>query len=224
MSTIKWDRTASNFLTRIPDSFATAFVPGGGVMPAGNILTAAQITDYVNRGILKFFNDNWAFNYNTAVKAGISDPLKITDLFVGMFPELVETSSALTLTSGNYTVASPHLNLFKIIGAYNNATTPVPLRVWQESYYPFAKTGKYMQYQASASNPAIIQIKNQLAVFPQSSTFTITIIYIKLPLLPTTGGFLLQNESVDSPYGEQWEDVIAESAYKIFLKETHETE
>lgn len=225
MSTIKFDRVCENFVKRIPDSFQSAFTPGGGTMPASYILTAAQITDYVNRGLMKFFNDQWNSLYENAVKSGISDPIKIQDLFAGMFPELVEvTAAALTLSSGNYTFANPYLHIFKVIGAYNNATTNVPLRIWKESAYPFAKTSKYAQYQASASNPALIQIKNQVCVFPQASTFGVFLIYLKYPLLPTTGGYLAQNGSVDSPFSEVWEDKIVQTIYELYLRDTYETE
>lgn len=214
-----------SFIKRIPDSWSSAFTPGGGVAPSGYILTAAQILDYTNRGLMKFFNDQFQNVFENAVKAGISDPIKIHDLFAGRFPELVEvTASALTLTSGNYTFISPYLHIFKVIGAYNNATTNVPLRIWKESAYPFAKTSKYAQYQASASNPALIQIKNQVCVFPQASTFGVFLIFIKYPLLPTTGGYLTQNGSVDSPFSEVWEDKITETVYSLYLKDTYETE
>jgi hypothetical protein len=224
MATPKFDNLCISFLKRIPDEFVTTFT-GSAAMPAGYILTAAQITDYVNRGLMKFFNDQWNGVFENAVKAGVSDPTKIADLFAGMFPELVELSAAITLSSGNYTFASPYLHIFRIIGAYNNATTAVPLRIWKESAYPFAKTAKYAQYQASASNPALIQLKNQLCVFPQASIFGVLILYIKYPLLPTTGGYLVQNHAtVDSPFAEQWEDKIAETAYGLYLKDTYETE
>lgn len=215
MATLKWDRIADGFLKRIPDTFATAFTPGGGAMPAGNILTAAQITDYVNRGLLEFFDKVWAAVEGNAEKFG------------NIFPELIKISDAITLSSGNYTLATPYLDFHKIIGGMSVAVSPavsVPIRIWNEKVYPFAKTEKYMQYQASASNPAMIQLDNVLNIFPQSSTFQIKIVYIRKPLLPTTGGFLTQNGTVDSPFAEHWEEKLIQSVYDIFLKETHETE
>ena len=215
MATLRWDRIADGFLKRIPDTFATAFTPGGGVMPAGNILTAAQISDYVNRGLLEFFDKVWAAVEGNAEKFG------------NIFPELIKISDAIDLSSGNYILATPYLDFHKIIGGMSVAVSPavsVPIRIWNEKVYPFAKTEKYMQYQASASNPAMIQLNNVLNIFPQSSTFQIKIVYIRKPLLPTTGGFLVQNGTVDSPFAEHWEEKLIQSVYDIFLKETHETE
>lgn len=217
MATIKWDRIADGFLKRIPDTFISAFTPGTMIMPASNILTAAQISDYVNRGLLKFFDDVWTTIEGNATK------------FSNIFPELIKISEAITLSSGNYTIASPYLDFHKIIGGMSVGVAgppvveSVPIRIWEEKVYPFAKTEKYIQYQATAKNPAMIQLNNVLNIFPQSSTFQIKIIYIRKPLLPTTGGFLIQNGVVDSPFAEHWEEKLIDSAYQIFLKETHET-
>lgn len=218
MATLRWDRIADGFLKRIPDTFVSTFTPGTMVMPASNILTAAQITDYVNRGLLEFFDKIWAAVEGNAEKFG------------NIFPELIKISDEITLTSGNYTLASPYLDFHKIIGGMSvavvgpPAVASVPIRIWNEKVYPFAKTEKYMQYQASANNPAMIQLNNVLNIFPQSSTFQIKIVYIRKPLLPTTGGFLVQNGDVDSPFAEHWEEKLIQSVYDIFLKETHETE
>lgn len=206
MATPKIDNIANEFLKRIPDTFQTSFTPGGGIMPGGYVLkTATQIMDYVNRGMLSLFNIYWEATEGNK------------DLFLQIFPELQEFSDAVPLTNGNYTIAANYLNFKALIGAVKSSDNS-NIEVWRSTIYTLALSGKY-QFNATASKPAIIQVKNLLAVFPQSSSFQIKFHYIKLPLDPTTGLPLSQNGGYDSPFMDDWNDKIADIAYKFYLQE-----
>lgn len=208
MATIKFDSIATNFIKLIPTTFKSTFTPGGGAMPDSYALLAAQISDYVNRAMMKLFNDEWA-------RLGGD-----TKAFTKVFPELQDISGAVSLDAGNYTIANPYLNFKKLIGCTKQDGNYI--EIWPDYIYAYAKAGKY-QYVATTDNPSIIQINNLLAIFPQSSSFSIIFQYIKLPLDKTTGNPLTQNGSNDSPFSYEWNERIAQIAYELYLQEHYDT-
>jgi hypothetical protein len=223
MSTPKLDRLAINFIKRIPDSFETAFVAGSGVMPDANVLDAEQIISYLNQAMLKLFNMKW----NEAFAMAKGKNAKAMRYFMGLLPEAVKYSNEMTadvaFNGTVYVLATPHLDFFKVIAAIGKDDQFI--RVWDESKYLLAITGEYDEYVATEANPAIIQTRTFLSVFPTSLTsFTFRIQYLALPLDPTTGAYFTQNGSYDNPFNEQWNDTIVELAYKIYLIESQQTE
>lgn len=209
MATPKFDRIAINFLSRVPDAFQSAFTPGTS-MPEPNILTKAQVINYVNRALNQLFNDFW-----TAVGGDVK-------AFIKIFPELTKYSAdAITFSSGNYTIANPNLDLYKVIGAVID-TTNIYIKPKDEHKYTLYLSQEYEEYKATDANPVIIQVNRLLALFPQS-TKSVRLHYIAAPIDPTTGAQLTQNGTYDSPYFDHWNDMITDIAYNLFLKETTET-
>jgi len=210
MPTPRLDRIAINFLHRVPDEFVTAFTPGTA-MPEANILTKAQIVNYVNRALNQLFNDFWQTIAGDWKK------------FIRIFPELSRiTPNQIVFTNGNYTVASPYLNIYKVVGGFIDATPKRFIKVWEEWKYSIAITEEYPEYVATSINPAIIQIHNLIALFPQATT-NVKLQYIAAPIDPTTGAQLTQNGTYDSPFFDHWNDMITDIAYSLYLKETTET-
>ena len=210
MATPRIDHIASEFLKRIPDEFKKSFTPGTGKMPDGYVLTAEQTEDYVNRAMLKLFNMIWN---NTGGKI---------DLFIRILPEMVKFSDELQLTNGNYTIKNPYLNFKQIIGAVKSTDNSF-IKVWFTSKYTIALSGNYAQYTATESKPAIIQVNDLLAVFPQDSSFKIKIHYVAVPVNPNTGLQLKQNGDYDSPFKDDWNTRIADIAEELYLKDSYQT-
>jgi len=210
MSTIKFDTIAEEFMHRVNDEFLTSFTPGGGVMPGGSIIRDADdIASFVNRAMQKLFNDQFV---------GVKGDLF---LFEKAMPELIKKSAALTLSSGVYTVASPHLDIFQAINGKSAAGNYI--RRWSADKWNLAETGHHFAYVATSTNPALIHLKNEIYFYPNDLSGSPTVVYIQKPVDPTTGNFYTQNGSYDSPFHEHWNSVIAEIAYQLYLQESGET-
>lgn len=212
MSTPRIDRLCADFLKRVPDEFQSEFTPGTGqTMPKGHLLKAEVILDYVNRALQELFNNVWQ-----SVNGNI-------DAFTSIMPEMVKFSDAVPLSSGNYTIADPYKDFYKLIGAVKSPGNDY-IKVKPESKYTLYLSEEYSTvYTPTEDEPAIIQVNQLLAVFPQTLTGNIKFHYIKVPVKPSTGGYLEQNGSYDSPFFEHWHSAIVDIAYLKYLKETNDT-
>jgi hypothetical protein len=201
LPTIRFDRIAQEFIRRIGQRFVSGFIPGTA-MPATNGLTTDDISAYVNKALLKFVEIKW-----DAAKGNVEQ-------FAGIFPELISgPRGPRDLVNGAYTIATPDLDFFKIMAAWDNTKY---IKIWPEAAYSIAITGAHRSYIASNNEPAIIQLGNILQVFPTNYNSTISIIFIKQPLIPETGEFLIQNGTTDSPFYNYRNSSIAEIAEGLF--------
>ena len=96
------------------------------------------------------------------------------------------------------------------------------IKVKDEHWYTIYLSGKYDEITPSEEKPVIIQVNQLLAVFPQSITGGIKFQFIRTPLA-TTGSYLTQNGSEDSPFFEHWEKTIVDMAYLKYLEEINQT-
>lgn len=207
MATPKLDQLCIDFVKRLPDQLVSStFTPGSGPLPNAYNISATSIIDYVNRGLLEFFNVNW-----TALQGNIP-------AFINMFPELQSISNQENLINGTFNITSPYLDFFKIIGA--KTSTGVLIKPKPNHLYLNYLTGKYKNYIATNTDPAIFQVGNKLIVFPNDTTNQFIFHYVKLPLSPATGTYLIQDGTYDSPFYEQWHKSIVDIAYSIYLAET----
>lgn len=222
MATTKLDQLAIDFMKRIPDTFQTTFTAGSGVMPNGYVLNADEIVSYLNRAMLKLFNQQW----QAAFALAKGKEARASQIFMSLMPELVKyTLSLVTDTAFNglvVPITNPYLDLFKVVGGLTD--TDKFIRVWDESKYLFAISGEYEEYVATEADPALIYAQNLVTIFPDTFTsFSFKLQYIALPLDPTTGTYFVQNGTYDSPFSEQWNEVIIDLAYGIYLEEASET-
>jgi len=171
-------------------------------------LKSIERMSYINKAMFKMINDVWM-----KLKGD-------TEVFVNMFPELIVKTSALTLSSGNYTIISPYLDFFKLIDGKTEAD--VYIKRWHETLFMVAETGKNLNYIATASDPSVIQLKNMLYFYPKNSTFTPTILYIKVPVNPTSGNYLTQGGQYDSPFFDHRNEEISQIAADLFLQDAQE--
>lgn len=208
--TPRLDSLCVNLLKRIPDVFRSSFTPGSGALPNGNNIKAEAIIDYVNRGMQDLFNQYWQLSSGDIKK------------FIKIFPELVEFSGPVNLTNGNYIIASPYKNFYKLIGAVKDSDNKF-IKVKDDHLYTVYLSEEYDEYLPTTDDPAIIQVSQMLAVFPQNLTGQINFHYIKAPLDPTTGRFLVQNGDEDSPFFDHWNKAICDFAYLKYLEETNQT-
>ncbi len=217
MATPKFDKLCIDFVKRIPDQLTNAtFTPGSGPLPNSYLLSSATIIDYINRAIQTFFNLSWQKVEGKA------------SAFVNLFPEMQRTSNQETFTNGEFNIATPYLDFYKIIGGFtvvmiNSEEIKTPIKPKAENLYLQYLSGKYKSYRATQRDPAIIQLENKLVVFPKQNT-SVIFHYIKFPLDPTTGAALTQNGNYDNPFAEQWDKEIVNIAYTIWLEETAQTQ
>ena len=210
MATIKFDRCCIELVKRIPDQFKTDFTAGSGVLPDCFMIKAVNIIDYINRGMQELFNTYWKITAGNVQR------------FIGIFPELIKFSGEVPLTSGNYVIASPYLDFYKIVGAVKAADNKF-IKVKDEHLYTVYLSEEYDTLVPNDDNPAIIQVNQLLAVFPQALTGSIKFHYIAAPLDTSTGGFIEQNGTVDSPFFDHWNKEIVDNAYLKYLEETNQT-
>jgi len=209
MATKKLDTLCTEFIKRIPDQLRESFTPGIGALPNGYLLPATTILDYVNRALYQLFNNFW--------KSSGGD----LQTFMRIFPELIQFTSAVTLGSGNYDIASPYKNFYKIVGAVTEAGKYI--KVKNEDLFTVYLAQEYGNIAPTQDDPAVIQVNQRLAFFPQNLTGTIRFHYIARPVSPLTGNALEQNGSYDSPFFESWHNDIVDIAYMKYLQETNET-
>jgi hypothetical protein len=209
-ATPRLDHYAAGLIKRIPTEFETAFTPGAGTeLPNSYLLTKEAIMLFVNRAILKLFNDVWKASMGNA------------DIFAGMLPELIKPSGLITLSSGSYKIANPYLDFKRAVGAYTESGKFIKIK--DSTKYVFYKTGVYDELSASADKPALIHIADYIHIFPATVTEKIIVHYIQLPVNPTTGKQLSQNGEYDSPFTDQWDEEIITTAYQLYLQEAGET-
>lgn len=204
MATLKFDNILQEFSERIGNRLDSAFTPGGGAFPDGNLLDAVDAIAIVNKALLKYHNDTWMM-----VKGD-------KDAFIKIFPELIKPSTQLTFTAGVHTIANPHLNFFACVSGYQ--TTSIPFRMEKESNLYLLRTGSYPRHAPTAAKPMIVPLASQIYVFPVSIT-TGYIYYIAQPLDHTTGGFLAQHGAVDSPFYNTRNTTIAAIAEELYWNE-----
>jgi hypothetical protein len=212
MPTPKLDKLCIEFVKRIPDQLEPQdppFTPGSGPLPRSFLLSADVIIDYVNRALQRLFNTHW-----TALNGNIQ-------AFINLFPELQVISEEEDLVSGEFVIADPYLDFFKIIGAFTNED--VYIKPKDESLYTHFKAAKYRSYQATDTDPAVIVVQDKMAVFPPDVATKFTFHYIKYPLDPETGQVFIQDGDYDIPYTEQWHKAIVDVAYAMYLEETVQT-
>jgi len=200
MPTPKFDRIAKEFMSRIGDNFETEFIIGAA-MPEGEILSAADISAYVNKSLLDFFNQLWM-------------SLELKE-FIKKVPELVEPlTGELDVTTGVLSIPTGRKNFYKLIGAVTSSDVFITIEEADE--YSLYKSSYLSDYEATADEPVCIQLGLDKIEFFPSSILKAKLIYIKLPLSPTDGSFLIQNGSNDSPFADHWNSKIAEIAERFY--------
>ena len=209
MATPKFDRVSVEISNRVGDPVATAGL-------SGKWLTATARNAYLNKALFIYFNQNW----EAAQKLYEANPrVSVIQHFANILPELVRsTASAVSLTSGNYTIATPNLDFYKLIGASVGST--ILIRVLDESMYISIKTGKNAIIKPTAKKPVAIGFNNTIYFFPEGSTFTPDLLFVTQPLNPTDGSFLTQGGTYDSPFTDQHNSRIAEIAEKLIRVST----
>lgn len=206
MPTVKFDLIAIDFVARLPDMFVQPFTAGNN-MPDSYLLKKETIVNYINRALNKVF-----FDLYISASADINKFTKIV-------PELTKLSGDISFVNGEYTLGPNFYDLFKVISATVNGKYA---KIKDENKYMLYLTGEYPEYVATANEPILIQVGSKLTVFPKT-TSTVNLHYIGKPIDPSTGGYLTQNGNYDSPFGYHWNEVIADSAYQMYLTETLQT-
>lgn len=201
MATLKFDLILQEFVRRIGDRPTAAFTPGGGAYPGGTILGASDAISYVNKALNKYFNDYW-------MAAGGDE-----QMFVSIFPELIKATASITLP---YAVASPYLDFHTLFNGYYDSSTPC--RIEKEKNLVLLVTGKYPRHGPTTSKPIMVALNKVIYIFPVSLTSGY-VYYVAQPISPTTGQFLAQDGSEDSPFHYHHHSKIAEVAEQLYWNE-----
>lgn len=206
MATPKMDRILTEFMSRIGDPVTIS-----GAMGNGKIITADKAIDFVNRAMFKLLND-------TAATLGFSEAE-----LCRVFPELITTATITTSSGGTYTIAANNLDFWLLIdGTYSSNT--ILIQKQNQSLYNMFLTGRNTRAAATAAYPVVFHMNTVLNFMPAATfnAISVNITYIKQPLNPTSGAFLTQNGSYDSPFSNLWNSKLAEIAQQLFLIEAQE--
>lgn len=206
---VKLNRISQEFGQRINDGFNSTGVPIAGDTD-GIILTASQRMNYINKAMLKLFNDFWV---------QVQGEKKI---FAQIFPELVQVRTVLTSSTSSYIVSTPNLDYFQLIEATINGTQAAVL---PSHLYQTVKSGNTPQIKGDTNNPVCIEIGRTIYFLPDGSAFRGQQAIFTILRLPINGGaigaggsFLAMDAAIseDSPFYDQWNTTIAEYAEKLF--------
>lgn len=204
MATPKFDRICTLFVDLIGAKFDSTFTIGGA-MPATNILTAAEIAGFVNLAMHKIHTDTWRQVQGNK------------QIFANTFPELVSGPVDIIFTTGIYAISTDKHDIYKVHGAYISGTPNKFIVIHNEDKFALIQASLYSQYTYTADKPCIIQVDRSIYIFPQSIT-TAKIIYIKMPILASSGGFIVQNGIGDSPFLDIRNTLIAQTAAMLYLQ------
>ena len=190
MATTNFDRISIEVSRRIGD-------PVGAVGTNGKKLTADERNAYVNKALLKYYNDYWL-----TVKGD-------EDVFLSIFPELIVSTNVATDASGIYTLASPHLHLGKLIDAYGT-TENKDVKVLPNHLYLIVKHGLNEMYKPSTTNYFAFFIGKTVQFLPsaQFNAKNADLIYIRQPI-QSDGNFIVHTTGEDSPFYPHHNSAIA---------------
>ena len=198
MATPKFDRISVELSRRLNDPVVAATSNGSNI-------TAIQRNEFVNMALMELFNLKWQQHGGDI------------ENFTKEFPELIVTRLA-SLSSSSYTIVNPNLDfraLVSIVVDSKFATIrPAHLKNTVAS-------GAVAQMAGSATNPTEIYSRGKIYVYPTATFIAqgFTMDIIRAPLEPTTGEYLAQGGSTDSPYNPEWENTIVEIAVQLFDKD-----
>ena len=181
---------------------------------AGTFMTAAERNAYVNKALNQFFAQMWRelnFDFKAMVRA---------------FPELGKiTSGATTTAAGIYDIAASasYQDYFKLIDSYKTSGNN-HIRVMPKELYITALLGTNELYTPSSTNMMVFELADGLHFLPTASFVSagITLHYIQAPLDPTSGNFITQGGSYDSPFYTHWDAVIADIAANMIKMDRQE--
>ena len=208
MPTPKFDFLSIELSKRIGDPITTADQDGVA-------LSASARNSIINKALLELFKTYW--------KGNIDD-------FIGLFPELTVKRTITTNSNGLYTIASPNLDYFDFVSGLwgghlrTNDVTPIIQRK-PRSFYTAVKANFVKQLIPSPTNMFCFELGGVMEFLPSSSfnAQNADILIIKQPIDPTTGGFLTQGGTYDSPYYPIWHGEILSIAEQLFKTEAQET-
>lgn len=200
MATPKIDRMSVEFSKRIHDPVAAAATNGGNI-------SADERTLFLNMAMMDLFNRIWL-----QVKGDIQE-------FAQILPELIKSRS-ITLTTSKYTIANPNLD-YRALAEATVTSSNLYCTIRQASQKSLVESGRIPQMAGSATTPVAIEAGGVIYFYPAASfaSESAVINIVTIPKDPTTGAFLAQGGSYDSPYFEDWENRIVEIAVELFDKD-----
>ena len=206
-TTPKLDNIIREFAQRIQDP--VTFNGSFNVVPGKVITTAASLEAYITESMFILINQVWL---------QCAQAPKPLEKFAEIFPELV-VSRNVTLVASKYTIGSDAHNydfMYLLSAVVDNKLAAV-----KPSYlYTTAVLG-HPQIRGDAEHPIVIEKERSINVFPAAtfSSSTVTLLFIKQPLVETSGLYLTQNGGAgsESPFYDQWNSKIAEIAMQQFL-------
>ena len=199
MATPKFDRISVELSRRLNDPVAAAATNG-------STLTAAQRNEFVNMALQELFNMKWQ-QYGGDI-AGFTKEL----------PELIVPRTG-TLSSSSYVIASPNLDFVQLVEVVAPVSKYCTIRPSRLRF--LVSMGTIPTMAGTANNPIAIESGGVIYIYPATSfvSGTITMNIIVAPLDPTTGGYLTQGGTYDSPFSPDWENTIVEIAVQLFDKD-----
>ncbi len=213
---IKLERISVEFAKRINDAFTSAGVAITTGDQDGVVLAASARMAYINKAMLKLFNDVWMSVQGDRQK------------FAQIFPELISARTVTTTSGSAYIIATPNLDFFQMIEA---TVAGIQASVLPSYFYQTVKSGKTPQFKGDASNPMAVEINGTIYFLPDVSAFQTKSAVITILRLPINGGttgtggiFLTMDASTseDSPFLNTWNTKIVDIAEQLFRQDAKE--
>lgn len=202
MATPKFDRMSVEFSKRIHDPVAAAATDGTTVPAAVRHL-------FLNQALQEFFGSMWR-----EVRGN-------KEQFGEIFPELIDERNN-SFTAAKYTIISPNLDFFELVELKIGSYWATIRRATQKY---LIDTGAVEQMAGDSTHPVAIYAFGAIYIYP-TVTFGTSGFYmniIKKPVDPTTGGYLTQGGSYDSPFDAIHEETIVNIAKQMFDEDVGNT-
>lgn len=172
----------------------------------GKSVSSVERMAILNSAMLKLFDELWMVS-----KGDI-------EAFIKICPELYVSDIVQTTIHGIYNVTTGNKlkDMFTPVSALSESNEFI--KQLPTHLYPIIKSDKYDDFGIDSNNPIFFNPSGLLVFFPTAdfNTKNTTIFYIKVPLNPTTGAFLIQGGTYDSPFSSVWNGKIVDIAEDIY--------
>lgn len=203
MPSPNFDKIQIYFSQKIGDPVSTAST----TKPTSNT-TKETRNIYINRAMMKLFNDVWLQVQGNVEK------------FIEIFPELYKIMPMTTDSSGKVAaLPSSYANYFVSIEGEKN-TGNERIKFVEKVLYQTVKNSQNKQYLPSATNLFGFEISKAFEFYP-ASEFNAQDIRVAIVIMPltTSGGQFSDNGSEDIPFSAHWHEMISELALQIWKED-----
>ncbi|MGV8131550.1 MAG: hypothetical protein ACP5N7_05625 [Candidatus Pacearchaeota archaeon] len=203
MPSPKFDKLQVYFSQKIGDPVSTAST----TTPTSN--TTKETRDiYINRAMMKLFNDTWVQSQGNVEK------------FIEIFPELYKIMEVTTNSSGIVTSLPAGFSNYFVTIEGERDTDKLRVKFVEKVLYQTVKNNENKQYLPSATNLFGFEISKQFKFFP-ATEFNAKKVNLAIIIMPltTAGAAFVNGGTEDIPFTDHWYELITELALQIWKED-----